>query len=212
MLSREPRIDAVVLNAGVAMLPYTRTVDGFETHFAVNHLGHFALALPLVPISSRVVVTSSGGANQAEQPLPFDKLALRDEGSGYDALQVYCDSKLANVLFARGLKRRRPDLEVVTTHPGYTATDLQRHSLRFRLLNKLLAQPVETGALSNVRAAVDPGVRELGAGEWVCPSGRREMSGEPTIRATAPGYADNREAQDTLWRLSETLSGVTLPS
>ena len=89
LLSEESRVDSLVLNAGVALLPYGKTVDGFETHFAVNHPGHFALTLPLIPIITSVVVTSSEAANEAAEPLPFEKLALREQGINYDAMQAY---------------------------------------------------------------------------------------------------------------------------
>lgn len=208
VLAEESSIDALVLNAGVALLPFSKTVDGFETHFAVNHLGHFALTLPLLPITRRVVVTSSGAANEASEPLPFDRLASRSDGEKYNAMQAYAESKLANVLFARGLKRRCPDLEVVATHPGFVVTDLQRHSLKFRILGRFLAQSAEQGALNNVRAAVDSSVGNLGPSEWVGPSGGRK--GDPIVSATVRAYSNNREAQDRLWELSETLTGVKL--
>jgi len=208
VLAQEEHIDGLVLNAGVALLPYSKTADGFEAQFAVNHLGHFALTLPLVGITKRVVVTSSGAANDAGEPLQFDKLATRGDGADYDAMRAYADSKLANVLFARGLKRRCPELEVVATHPGFTATDLQRHSLKFRLLGKFLAQSVEKSALSNVRSAVDPEVHELGPLDWVGPSEGRK--GYPVVDATVCTYASNETAQDRLWQLSESLTGVTL--
>ncbi|MCB1669671.1 MAG: SDR family NAD(P)-dependent oxidoreductase [Gammaproteobacteria bacterium] len=208
VLEEEPHIDALVLNAGVALLPYIKTVDGLETQFAVNHLGHFALTLPLVGITKRVVVTSSGATNEATVPLRFDKLATRGDGVDYDPMHAYADSKLANVLFARGLKRRCPELEVVATHPGFTVTDLQRHSLKYRLLGKFLAQPVEIGALSNVRSAVDSGLHDLGPLEWVGPSKGRK--GYPVLSATVCSYAGDKEAQDRLWELSESLTGVTL--
>lgn len=62
------RLDLLVNNAGVMALPYGTTVDGFETQFGVNHLGHFALTgllLPTLlaaqdrPAGARVVTVSS---------------------------------------------------------------------------------------------------------------------------------------------------------
>ena len=36
-------------NAGIMACPYTTTVDGFESQFAVNHLAHFLLVNLLLP-------------------------------------------------------------------------------------------------------------------------------------------------------------------
>jgi NAD(P)-dependent dehydrogenase (short-subunit alcohol dehydrogenase family) len=64
-VQRFARIDVLWDNAGV-MAPPDRSIteDGFETQFAVNHLGHFALTgLPFDSIApstpSRVVTVSS---------------------------------------------------------------------------------------------------------------------------------------------------------
>jgi len=43
VLREEEHIDILINNAGVAMTPYTKTEDGFELQFGVNHLGHFLL-------------------------------------------------------------------------------------------------------------------------------------------------------------------------
>ena len=44
--AKEPRIDALINNAGVMNPPLTRTKQGFESQFGVNHLGVFALYPP----------------------------------------------------------------------------------------------------------------------------------------------------------------------
>src|SRR3989442_2454414 len=47
--SKEPRIDALINNAGVMAPPLLRTKQGFELQFGVNHLGCFALTILLLP-------------------------------------------------------------------------------------------------------------------------------------------------------------------
>lgn len=55
----------LVNNAGVMLTPQTRTAAGWELQFAVNHLGHLALALGLHPSlaagRARIVSVSSSG-------------------------------------------------------------------------------------------------------------------------------------------------------
>ena len=52
--------DVLINNAGLMNVPFTRTKDGFETQFGVNHLGHFALTgLLLDRIKDRVISMSS---------------------------------------------------------------------------------------------------------------------------------------------------------
>ena len=43
VLNEEQRIDVLVNNAGVFMMPLRRSQDGVEMHLAVNYLGHFLL-------------------------------------------------------------------------------------------------------------------------------------------------------------------------
>src|SRR5579884_3012607 len=63
-LAGEPRLDLLANNAGVMAVDRGLTADGFEMHMGVNHLGHFALTVRLLPLlastgDSRVVTTSS---------------------------------------------------------------------------------------------------------------------------------------------------------
>jgi NAD(P)-dependent dehydrogenase (short-subunit alcohol dehydrogenase family) len=43
-------IDIMVLNAGIMMTPFGKTVDGFELQIGTNHLGHFLLVKSLLPV------------------------------------------------------------------------------------------------------------------------------------------------------------------
>jgi NAD(P)-dependent dehydrogenase (short-subunit alcohol dehydrogenase family) len=53
-------IDVLVNNAGIMQVPFARTAEGFESQFATNYLGPFALTALLLPhITDRVVTVSS---------------------------------------------------------------------------------------------------------------------------------------------------------
>jgi NAD(P)-dependent dehydrogenase (short-subunit alcohol dehydrogenase family) len=64
LLERSERLDAVIANAGVMATPFGRTVDGFETQFGTNHLGHFVLVnriASLIRSGGRLINLSSAG-------------------------------------------------------------------------------------------------------------------------------------------------------
>lgn len=95
-------------------------------------------------------------------------------GNGWAA---YCESKFSNLLFATGLKKRLEKAGakspiVVAAQPGYSATDLQRYTL-LGYMNYIFAMNVDQGALSQLRAAVDPNVK---SGEYYGPNGFRGTS------------------------------------
>ena len=53
-----PHIDVLINNAGImAVKEYTKTVDGFESQFATNHLGHFLLTNLLM---GKILVAGGG--------------------------------------------------------------------------------------------------------------------------------------------------------
>uniref|UniRef100_A0A672HBH3 Si:dkey-73n8.3 n=1 Tax=Salarias fasciatus TaxID=181472 RepID=A0A672HBH3_SALFA len=96
----------LINNAGVAICPYSKTVDGFETQFGVNHLGHFFLTFLLLDLlkhsaPSRVINLSS--AAHALGRIQFDDLGGE---KNYHPVKAYAQSKLANVLFTRELAKR----------------------------------------------------------------------------------------------------------
>ncbi|GAA2776810.1 SDR family NAD(P)-dependent oxidoreductase [Nonomuraea dietziae] len=122
------RLDLLINNAGVAMVPFSRTADGFETHFGVNHLGTFALTGLLMPYllaggEARVVTVSSEGQRFAR----FDLSDLNAE-RGYSAPFAYVQSKRANLYFAVELQRRMTaaglPLRSMAVAPGLTRTNV----------------------------------------------------------------------------------------
>ena len=120
----------LVANAGVMHMPERRTERGHEWHFAVNHLGHFALATglhrPLAQAQgARVISLSSSG--HGASGIRLDDLDFRR--TPYDAGQAYGQSKSANVLFGIEARRRWRDdgITAAAVMPGGIWTGLQRH-------------------------------------------------------------------------------------
>jgi NAD(P)-dependent dehydrogenase (short-subunit alcohol dehydrogenase family) len=203
------RLDLLILNAGVMIPPESKTAQGFELQFGVNHLGHFALAGGLLPLmqatrDSRVVVVSSVAALNGA--IDFDDLSF--EKRGYAPSAAYSQSKLANQLFARELQRRLRSagshVVVTAAHPGYTATDLQRSSAFWKFMNPILAMEPPQGALPTLRAATDP---EAAGGEYFGPDGLLQIRGYPKQIKMAKKALDD-DVAERLWDVSEELTGV----
>jgi len=120
--------DVVLASAGVMATPFGKTVDGFETQFGTNHLGHFVFVnriAPLIPNGGRVVTLTSAGHR-------FSDVVLDDpnfDSTPYDMWDAYGRSKTANILFAVEFDRRHKDrgVRAASVHPGGIDTNLGRH-------------------------------------------------------------------------------------
>ena len=211
LAAAEARLDGLIANAGVMFPPLTRTAQGFELQFGVNHLGHFALSGLLLPKlaqtpGSRVVITASLAHKSGK--LDWDDLDAR---RGYAKGQRYCDSKLANMLHLFELDRRlRASASPVMAtgcHPGVAATELMRHSGLFRVftpLSGLFLNTAAQGAWPTLQAATDPGAE---GGDYYGPQGLGEMRGRSGKASRAPHASDPAEAR-RLWDVSIEKTGV----
>ena len=225
-------------NAGVMAIPRSETVDGFETQFGVNHLGHFALTGTLLEYlhetdgESRVVTQSSGLHESGE--IDFDSVgrsattsangnAVSDDRQGedsYDEWDAYSRSKLANVLFAYELHRRLrsvgvDDVTSVACHPGYAATDLQRRgperageTLRLWAMKAANAVIAQDAATGALPMLYAATEPGLSGGEYVGPGGFRNMRGHPEEQRSSERSYDEETAA-RLWEVSAELTGVT---
>jgi NAD(P)-dependent dehydrogenase (short-subunit alcohol dehydrogenase family) len=208
-------LDLLINNAGVMAAPRRLTKDGFESHLATNHLGHFALTglllgKLLAAPEPRVVTVSSDMHRRGT--MNFDD--LQGERS-YKRWGAYQQSKLANLMFCFELQRLATEagteLKSMAAHPGYAATNLQfAGPTRFyerafmAIGNRLFAQSAEMGALPTLYAATFPG---LPGGTFVGPDGRGEQRGHPKI-VTAASKAYVEADWRRLWEVSEGLTGV----
>ncbi|MBD3345458.1 MAG: SDR family NAD(P)-dependent oxidoreductase [Chitinivibrionales bacterium] len=207
--TRFNRIDHLLNNAGVMAPPYSKTSDGFELQFGINHLGHFALTglvldLLLKTGNSRIVTMSSGAHYMGS--MDFDNL---NWGKGYSPWPAYGRSKLANLLFTYQLQRKlesvNTDSKALAAHPGYAATNLQRNSFFFRIFNPLFAQKPEKGAWPMLYAATADNVR---GGEYYGPDGLFQLHGHPQkVQSSKESY--NQDRAGKLWDISEKLTGIS---
>ncbi|KFY56631.1 hypothetical protein V496_06661 [Pseudogymnoascus sp. VKM F-4515 (FW-2607)] len=133
IIATYPRLDVFFANAGIMATPPGLSEDGYEVQFATNHVGHALLTRRLLPLLEktqampgadvRVIITSStawyGGV------MEFDPLkTTKDTAVAMGRWKRYCDSKLANVLYARELAKRYPKLLCFSVTPGVVGTSL----------------------------------------------------------------------------------------
>ncbi|MFF4317816.1 oxidoreductase [Streptomyces sp. NPDC001568] len=213
-----PRIDLLINNAGVAMVPFSRTADGFESQFGVNHLGTFALTGLLMPhllasSDPRVVTVSSEGQRFAR----FDLTNLNAERR-YRSAFAYVQSKRANLYFAMELQRRceaaGSDLRSMVVAPGLTRTNVltggahrargRAYDRLTRILLKIAFRPTAEGSMTSLYAATVP---DLPGGSYVAPDGPFQLRGRPALRTRDRAVHDGATAR-RLWTLSEELTGV----
>ena len=211
LADKEPHLDVLLNNAGVMFPPLTRTAQGFELQFGVNHLGCFALTLLLLPKlaqtpGSRVVITASLAHNGGN--LTWDDLNAE---KGYLRTKRYSDSKLANLLFLFELDRRLraagSPVTALACHPGIAATELMRHAGPFRIATPLFGLVLNTaakGAWPALQAASAPDVQP---GDYYGPQGLGEMRG-PSGKASRSRMASNPELARRLWEVSTQMTGI----
>lgn len=214
------RLDLLINNAGIMATPLTLTVDGFESQWATNHLGHAALTwLLLADVcaapAGRVVTVSSLAHRQGR--ISPTELDAATRGEHYNPWAAYGRSKLANLLFAfevhRRLRIHHPETLSVAAHPGLSSTGLVggmmagAAPLATRVAETavgLLGQSAAAGALPQLRAATAPDVR---SGEYYGPSWPGEVRGAPTL-VTPNQHAQDERLAKVVWSLTADQTGV----
>jgi len=218
--------DVVIANAGVMATPFGRTVDGFETQFGTNHLGHFVLInriASLIRTGGRLVNVSSAGHRISNVDLEDPNF----ERTPYDPLIAYGRSKTANILFAVVFDQRHRSrgVRAAAVHPGAIQTELGRYmepaqlqSMIDRINQQLAAEgkgpfewkTIPQGAATSVWAGVLAPADEIG-GQYCanCQVGRI-VPGDAIITAAGEGvreYALDPYNAEALWKKSEELVG-----
>lgn len=214
-------IDILVNNAGVMATPLRRNSKGWESQFATNHLGHFALFAHLSDLllkreGARVVALSSIAHRICDVELDDWNF---DAGE-YHKWVAYGRAKSANALFALGLNDRYEDrgLKAYSVHPGGIMTDLQRDMDREEMiamgwmdeagvLNEEFKTP-EQGASTTLWAATSPLLNDRGGVYCEDCNIAAPNPPEGVFYGVQP-HVRNAETAEKLWALSEEITGLT---
>jgi len=226
LLAKGDPFDVIIANAGVMAPPFGRTVDGFETQFGTNHLGHFVLVnriASLLRAGGRLISLSSSGHRFANVDLEDPNF----EQTPYEPFVAYGRSKTANALFAVAFDKRHRDsgVRAAAVHPGGIQTELGRYmdqSVFQEMLDQTNQQraaageepyqlkTIPQGAATSVWAAVVAPADEIG-GRYcenchvghIVPDDVTLNFGSEGVR----GYALDPNNAEALWKRSEELVG-----
>src|SRR5215831_10862885 len=226
LMAKNQAFDVIIANAGVMATPLGHTVDGFETQFGTNHLGHFVLInriASLIGGGGRVINLSSSGHR-------FSNVDLEDpnfERTPYEPFVAYGRSKTANILFAVAFdeRHRHRGVRAAAVHPGGIHTELARHVGAAGIqkvvdqINQQLAgeskapfqwKTIPQGAATSVWAGVVAPADEIG-GKYCenCHVGR-VVADDMIISAISEGvrgYALDPSNAAALWKKSEEMVG-----
>ena len=227
-----PRPHALVCNAGVQMgATLAHTVDGFESTFGVNHLGHFTLVNSLLPIlraPARIVMTTSDTHDPAlrlSPPPAWSGATALARGelapsAGSDSGLVlgqrrYSTSKLANIYFTYALARRLPaGVTVNAFNPGMVLGTGLGRSLPSPM--RFVANHVAPRATWLLRRVVTPNIHSAaesgGALAWLVTAAELDgtsgayFDGRRQISSSQESYDVRRS--EGLWTDSAELTGV----
>lgn len=219
VLATVPQIDALICNAAIAQVPTQQfTEDGHESMLGTNHFGHFLLCGLLFErikaSHGRIIVVSSLGYNMGIKTIQFEDL---NWDKNYHQNRTYCQSKLAQMMFAYELQDRLAakavgEVEVYVCHPGASRTSLVTTSanratrVMFWLMSRLpITQSAERGAWPEVMCATEQGLEQRAL---YGPTGRFEFVG-PVGRGTLHPHATEKTVMTRLWEVSERATGFT---
>jgi retinol dehydrogenase-12 len=207
ILARRPKIAILVNNAGLFMAKRVLTEDGFEATWQINHLSPFLLTNILLP----AIKAGSGGPTDPSRIVNVSSMASRFGRIDFNDLNVakrgafwnaYGQSKLANILFTKGLAARLDSAEIVAAavHPGFVASNFGNKGAVSKLLWQLMrpfqiSQP--KGAENSLFAATTPDAGAISG---------RYLVAKKSVKPNR--QAEDSAAVERLWRISAEMTGI----
>ena len=200
------KLDILINNHGAFFIRKSKTEDGIESTFAVNHLGYFSLTLQLLEMlkttpKSRIINVSSGSNYKVQ------KVVLGDynyDKRRYSMFKAYAESKLYNIMFTFLLneKLQGTGISVNCLHPGYVKTNIGLNHFLLRLIAPLVkygAVKLEEGAETSVYLASSSEVEGV-TGKYYHKMKLRDPN----------KLAFDKKLQQELWDLSLKLANFSL--
>lgn len=175
--SQFDRIDILVNNAGIHYFASAdgkvpTTPQGLDVSWGVNYMSHFLLTEKMIdllqksnftPTVIQISSTFHCAVDGSELVIPDDKsrdplVAVPGVFTGnslFGSQRAYANSKLAQILHARALQRRHPELVVRSICPCWVGTGIAGKSIFGMILGRLAYPNNGFGVKSALTAALD---------------------------------------------------------
>lgn len=209
LLEAGGQFDVVIANAGVMATPQGTTVDGFETQFGTNYLGHFVLVNGIAGLfkpGGRLVMVSSAGHRGADIDLDDPNF----ERTAYDPLTAYRRSKTATILFSVEFNRRHRagGVRATAVHPGAVLTDTTRKLIEAQpsAASAFTWKTVAQGAATSVWAGFTAPADAVGA-RYCEDCHVADVNDDPAVSSGVRSYALDPEHARALWLRTEEMVG-----
>ena len=198
------KIDILINNAGGIFKERYASADGYELTFAINHLGHFLLTnllLDNLRSSEKARIINVSSEAQRSGHIEFNDLMAKEK---YSSFKAYCQAKLANILFTKGLAKRLAGTSVTSyaVHPGVVRTGFGKEfggvfKVLLLAMKPFMKSPRQ-GAKTTLHVATAENIETLNGLYFK----------DSKVKAPIPEAVDEQVA-DRLWKESEKLVGLT---
>lgn len=197
LITKLPRLDVLINNAGVFVSPVEYTPQGLDIRFAVNYFAPYLLTYSLLPHlkkshDARVLNLSSAAQTSVSLQALQGDVQLNDS-------VAYSQSKLALTMWSRQLAKQQPDITVITVNPGSL--------LNTNMVNQAYKQkgiPVTKGANILAALATELAYREM-SGQYYDNDHCRFTSAHPDVYDESITEAFMTTSKKILLNLKENL-------